>query len=102
MGAQEVLTTLEKTSKKVRDSEFVTKVVESDVTKTIVHHGKQVGEFIGDKVKEAGDKIDKKIDENPKIAKARDTTKEKAIEIGKFVEKGIGKLLKKIGVKKEQ
>lgn len=68
----------------------------------IAHHGKQVGGFISDKAKIVGGKIESKIDSSEKLSKARDTTKAKATLFGKNVQTGFGKLMTKMGFKKEQ
>ncbi len=48
-----------------------------------------------------GGKIDQKIESSEKLSKARDTTKAKATVFGQQVQKGFGKLLTKMGFKKE-
>jgi hypothetical protein len=48
-----------------------------------------------------GGKIDQKIESSEKLSKARDTTKEKAAVFGQHVQKGFGKLMTKLGFKKE-
>jgi hypothetical protein len=68
----------------------------------LVHHGKQVGDFIHEKAKIVGGKIEQKIESSEKLSKARDTTKAKATVLGQQVQKGFGKFLTKMGFKKEQ
>jgi len=48
---------------------------ESKVAQKIVSGTKAVGGFVADKANVVGDKISEKIDQNEKLAKARDTTK---------------------------
>ncbi len=75
---------------------------DSKVTKTIVHHSTVVGGFLYTQAKEITHKIDQKIDQNEKLAKARDTTKEKINVVGNAVVKGVSSIFKKIGFKKEE
>ena len=49
-----------------------------------------------------GGKIEQKIDSSEKLSKARDTTKAKATLFGQQVQTGFGKLMTKMGFKKEQ
>ena len=64
--------------------------------------GKFIGGFIVSKATAAKNAVNGKIDENQKLAMARDTAKEKATKLGSAISKGFGSLWSKVNPKKTE
>ena len=100
LGASAMYSKLEKGVIKVKNSDFAHKVKESKAFGTIARGGKAVGGFIVDKSQKLGSKIDAKIMQNEKLARAKTTTIEKAGKAGMALKTGFDGLLgKKVDTK---
>ncbi len=85
---------------RAKNSDFAHKVKESKAFGIIARGGKAVFRFIADKSQKLGSKIDAKIMQNEKLARAKTTTIEKAGKAGMALKTGFdGVLGKKVDTK---
>lgn len=76
------------------------RVAEAKIVSKVAVGGKAVGGFIVDNSKRIGSKLDAKIMENEKLARAKEVARQSANKTGKAIGTGVTSLLTKVGLRK--
>ena len=91
---------LESGVEKAKNSNLAHRVKEAKIVSKVADGGKAVGGFIVDNSKRIGTKLDEKIMQNEKLARAKQATIQSANKTGKAIGSGVATLLTKVGLKK--